>query len=231
MRHSHVVYAAITLGAVMSCRADRSRERDMSVAVQQGAPAQALDVVLERPMAHRREGQALLDSARAALATEDAVAASALLHRAASFFVMQANSPPSGGTHDLLAVARGLDSLANDVGRRRSVESSGLARMSAHANLAEAERHGALAAVAWSIGSKESVSDELTMAVDHVERAALDSRIQIPSATRRLLGELRAIVSDLSTERALAIHELDEPLASLHLEIRALHQRLDRSSP
>ncbi len=229
MRHSLVAYTAITLGAVVSCRADRSKEPEFAVALQQGTPAQALDVALERPMAHRREGQVLLDSARAALGTGDTMAARALLHRAASFFVMQANAPPSSGTHDLLAVASGLDALANDVGRR-SVESSGLARLSAHANLAEAERHGALAAVAWSLGSKESIADELTMAADHVERAALDARIEVPSATRRVLSQLRAIASALSTERALTVHELDEPLAGLHLEIRALHWRLEHST-
>ncbi len=229
MRHSLVACTAITLGAVVSCRADRSKEPELAVAVQQGTPAHALDVALERPMAHRREGQALLDSARAVLRTGDGVAARALLHRAASFFVMQASAPPSGGTRDLLAVARSLDSLANEVGRRSSVESSELARLSAHANLAEAERHGALAAVAWSLGSKESISDELTMAADHVERAALDGRIELPSVTRRLLSQLRAIASALSTERALTVHELDEPLAGLHLEIRALHRRLEHS--
>lgn len=231
MRQSHALFVAITLGVMMSCTSERAPEGALVVAVQQGAPAIALDVALERPMAHRREGQALLDSARAVLAGGDAAGAAAQLHRAAAFFVMQAHSPPSGGTYDLLAVARGLDSLANDVGRRRVVAPSRLARMSAHANLAEAERHGALAAVAWSLRSKESIADELTMAADHVERAALDARIPVAPGMRRLLTQLRTIVRDLSTQRWLDVHELDEPLASLHAEIQVLHRRVERASP
>ena len=107
---------------------------------------------------------------------------------------------------------------------------SRLDRLSAHANLAEAERHGALAAVAWSLRSKESVCDELTMAADHVERAVLDARIPVAPAMRRLLAQLRTSVRDLSTQRLLDVHELDEPLASLHIEIQALHPRVERAS-
>ena len=131
-------------------------------------PTAAPTATRERPMALRREGQDLLDSARVALIGGEADLTATLLRKGASFLVRQAHSPPNRGTNDLLAAARGLDSLATDVRQHRLVDSLRLDRLSAHANLAEAERHVALASVAWSTRSKESVSDELTMAADHI---------------------------------------------------------------
>ena len=226
MRHPHSAIMAITLTALSACTADRAPNDAPADAVQQRTSTGTL----ERPMAHRREGQAMLDSAQVALTSGNAGVTKALLHRAATFFVAQANSPASGGSAALLAAAVGLDSLANDVGGGRVVDSSRLSRLSAHANLAEAERHGALAAVAWSLRSKESVSDELTMAADHVERAAIDARIEVIPAMRGVLGQLRTISRAISTQPQLDIRGLEEPLSNLHVEILAMHQRLDRSS-
>ncbi len=137
--------------------------------------------------------------------------------------------PPSGGTDDLLAAPRGLDSLANDVRDRRPVAPLRLDRLSAHANLAEAERHGALASVAWATRSTQSLSDELSMAADHVERAALDGQVALTPGTRRVLAELRAMSRDLCAHRGRDLRELDEPLGSLHFEIQAMHRRLERA--
>ena len=226
MRLPHSAIVAITLTALLACTAEKAPNDAPVKAVQQATATGTL----ERPMAHRLEGQAMLDSAQAALTSGNAGVTKALLHRAATFFVAQANTPASGGSADLLAAAGGLDALANDVGGGRVIDPSQLSRLSAHANLGEAERHGALAAVAWSLSSKESVSDELTMAADHIERAAVDARIEVSPAMRGLLGQLRAIISAISTQRQLDVRGLEEPLSNLHVEIRAMHRRLERSS-
>ena len=232
MRLAHTVIVPIALGVVMACQAEPEAELEHGthVALRPGLRSVPVSVVGERPMSHRREGQGLLDSARTALVGRDAALTVTLLHRAAEFFSIQANAPPSGGTGDLLATANSLDSLAREVKEGRLADTTSLDRLSTHANLAEAERHGALAAVAWSVRSKESVGDELTMAADHVERAAVDAKIALPPAMRRLLAELRALVLDLSARRELDLHELDEPLANLHMEIHAMHTRLERDA-
>lgn len=223
--------AGIALGLAMACGTERAPKMVVSETTKPAAPTTAPTATGERPMALRREGQDLLDSARVALIGGDAALAATLLRRGASFLVRQAHSPPNRGTNDLLAAARGLDSLATDLRQHRIVDSSSLDRLSAHANLAEADRHVALATVAWSTRSKESVSDELTMAADHIQRAAGDARIELSPAMLGILANLHAIVRDLNTKPAPDLRELDDPLAGLHLEIQSMHRRLERTPP
>ena len=229
MRQTDAVSAVLALGLITACETERAGSKDVRAATREAAPSAASTATLERPMALRREGQDLLDSARVALSGGDATLAATLLRQGASFLVRQAHSPPNHGTNDLLAAARGLDSLASDLRQHRIVDSSSLDRLSAHANLAEAERHVALASVAWSTRSKESVSDELTMAADHIQRAAGDARIMLSPAMLRILANLHAIVRDLNTKPAPDLRDLDDPLAGLHIEIQSMHRRLERA--
>lgn len=229
MRHPGAGIAMLTLGLLAGCEVERVPEKGVSATTRRDSSSAVPVASPERPMALRREGQGLLDSARVAIIDGRAELAATWLLQAASFFVTQAHTPPSGGTDDLLAAARGLDSLARDVRQRRIADSSRLDRLSAHANLAEAERHAALASVAWGTRNKESVSDELTMAADHIERAALDGRMTLAPAMRSVLVALRATVRDLSARRVGDLRDLDDPLGSLRLEIQAMHQRLERA--
>ncbi len=222
MRASGWLVLPMCLGAVCACGTDAP----MPLPRPAGTSSQP---ALERPIADRHEAQVLLDSARAALPLGRTDLAADLLRRAASFFDVQAISPPSAGTQDLLDAARSLEAAAAALGRGRAVDVTRIARISAHANLAEAERHGALAAVAWSTHSMESIRDELTMAVDHVERAAVDGGLILPVSTRDLLAEIHALVRTLATVRGQDVHSLDEPLTSLHIEVSALHQRLEQA--
>ena len=229
MRLTCTLMAGLALGLALACGTEGARKMIVADTTKPAVPTAAPTATRERPMALRREGQDLLDSARVALIGGKPDLAATLLRQGASFLVRQAQSPPNRGTPDLLATARGLDSLANDVRRHRIVDSSSVDRLSAHANLAEAERHVALASVAWSTRSKESVSDELTMAADHIQRAARDGRIMLSPAMRRILANLYAMVRDLSTQPGLDLRELDDPLASLHIEIQAMHRRLEHA--
>lgn len=73
------------------------------------------------------------------------------------------------------------------------------------------------------------MGDELTMAADHVERAALDGTMALAPEVRRVLADLRVTVRALSAHRGRDVRELDEPLGSLHLAIQAMHRRLERT--
>ena len=230
MRTICALIAVLGLPLATACQSERAPSTDTAQATQRAARSRTPTAILERPMALRLEGQGLLDSARVALLGEDLALTARLLQESASFLVTQAHTPPNRGTDDLLAAARGLDSLANDARRGRVIDTTSLDRLSAHANLAEAERHVALASVAWSTRSKESVSDELTMAADHIQRAAGDGRIALSPAMRRALESLYAMVRNLSAQRGLDMRDLDEPLATLHLEIQAMHSRLEQSA-
>ena len=230
MRKSYLLFAVLALELASACKNEPAPRHGAPATTQRAVGSPAPTAIIERPMALRLEGQGLLDSARVVLVGGDSALAARLLAQGASFLVKQAHAPPNRGTDDLLAAARGLDSLANDVRQRRIIDPRRLDRLSAHANLAEAERHVALASVAWSTRSKESVSDELTMAADHIQRAASDGGIALSPGMRRDLASLYATVRDLSTQHGLDMRELDEPLGSLHLEIQAMHSRLEQSA-
>ncbi|MEO5870727.1 MAG: hypothetical protein ABIT91_12815 [Gemmatimonadaceae bacterium] len=129
----------------------------------------------------------------------------------------------------MLVAATSLDDLARDLEGGNKTTVGRLDALSARASLAEAEYHRSLAAVAWATQAKESVADELVMAADHLERAALDAGLPITSTQRDLLRELRSVAAELSARPAPALIDLNEPLAALGSEIAQLGRRLDRS--
>lgn len=192
-------------------------------------PGASPTVTPERPLALRREAQGLLDSAHRALGAGETGKATALLHRAAAFLLIEANAPPTSAHADLLASADSLDAWAGRLARGQPVDSSALRRLSALLNLTEAERHGSLAEVAWSTGNKESIIDELTMAADHVDRAAVDGHLVLTSRTQRTIAGMRRLAVRLATEPGLDLASLEEPTAELRLEIEAMRRELARS--
>lgn len=225
MRHMPSALVVLALSATAACEMRRGPDLRSPSVTQQGAPL--LAATLEsRPMSHRHEAQGQLDSARVALVAGDTAAAIRLLHRAAAFLVIQATDPPSGGSYTLLSASSALDSLAGDIRRRGVRDTARLAWYSALVNVAEAERHEALAGVAWSTRSEQSVSDELLMAADHMERAAADARLPLPLSALSTLEDMRSIARRLAMQRELDVQSLDEPLAAFHLELRALQRRM-----
>ncbi len=127
----------------------------------------------------------------------------------------------------MLVAATSLDDLARDLEGAKATTVGRLDTLSAKANLAEAEYHRSLGAVAWATQAKESVADELVMAADHFERAAQDARLPLTSTQRDLLREVRHMAAELSARPAPALTELSEPLAALRSEIAQLGRRLD----
>lgn len=192
---------------------------------QQGTPVAATPTIEDRPMAHRRETQGVLDSARLLLARRDTLAVRGMLHRAAAFLDTLAGAPPSGGTGDLRAVAGALDSLGDHLREHPAAAPRRLALLSARANLAEAERHATLAAEDAAQHHPRFVTDELMMITDHVERAAHDARLPISPPMRRVLADLRMLERDLPV-REVDGDRLGEALAALHMEVRAMQGML-----
>lgn len=227
-----LICAAILVG----CHAgERESSTSSSTAVRQqghveSSSPRGLRRPSERPMANRREAQALLDSASGRLSAGETAGAAALLNRAAAFYLVQASSPPSGGTAGLLIAAESLDVIASRLRHGAAVSPEELRMLSARANLAEAERHGALASVAWCTRSKASAGDQLLMAADHVERAATDGGITTPYRMHRLLAEMRGLAAALQVEPGVDVQALDEPMADLHMQVGVMRARLDSAA-
>ena len=183
----------------------------------------------ERPMAQRHEAQLLLDSARLSLGRGDRAAAIALLRGAAAFFHAQAATPPTAGSDNLIDVSRRLEDLADTLRLGRDVEPERIGRLSAYANLAETERHGALASIAWSTRSRQSACDELLMAADHAERAASDGKLPATSSFRAVLDTMRVLAGTLAPSPGVDLQAIEEPLSELQAELRVLRHGLGMS--
>ena len=67
MRQTGTLIAVLAFGLVIACETERAPKKDVAATTQQALPSAAPTATLERPMALRREGQGLLDSARVAL--------------------------------------------------------------------------------------------------------------------------------------------------------------------
>ena len=98
--------------------------------------------------------------------------------------------------------------------------------MSALLNLAEADRHLALASVACSTRSRESIYDELTMAADHTERALRDEGHTVSASTRRAIAEVRQGAAPLAANCVRELGPLDDAITTLRLEIARVRRTL-----
>lgn len=221
MRGGTGIGAVLMLVSLASC--GRSKQGGHEAA----AVASTGPSIAERPMALRSEAQVVLDSARFALLRGNHAAAVPLLRRAATFFSRQSYTPPTSGSEHLVDVSLKLHALADSLETGFRLGPQRVDRVSAYANVAEAERHGALASLAWATRSKESACDELLMAADHTERANADGGMLMPQNLRSLIDSMRVLARTLAPVPGVDPQLLDEPLTELQAELRALRRRLD----
>jgi hypothetical protein len=178
-------------------------------------------------MASRQEAQHFLDSAAVLLRGGDTDAAIPLLHRAGAAVQVGADAPRGPASGELHATADRIDRFAGALARRERAGAPSLPRISALLNLAEADRHLSLASVACSTRSRESIYDELAMALDHVERAARDGKCPLTGLRRDAITEVRQAAAPLATDCAQDLGPLDDAIANLQLEIARMRRSLE----
>ena len=220
----HVLLLAIA--ACASCARAEPRDQESTALAAARPHAERVAPALERPMASRQEAQPFLDSAAVLLARGDTNAAVALLHRAAARVEASAGRTRGASGDALAAVGDSIDRIAGALARHERLAGSALHRISALLNLAEADHHLALASVACSTRSRESIYDELTMAVDHLERALLDGGHTVAAPTRRAITEVRQAAAPLATDCARELGPLDDAIATLRVEITRVRRTL-----
>ena len=177
-------------------------------------------------LATRSEAQAELDDARAALAKGDRVAFARDLRYASAFFRTHVGEPTSAARRQLDETATQLDSLADLVQRGGTLAGATLDTAIARAQLADAEHHRSMAAVAWARHENQRAGAELTMAMDHLERAAQDAHIEITATTRQALNDARSAAAGLATAKGAVPREMDRWLGTIGQEIARLDARL-----
>jgi hypothetical protein len=230
MRHQVIVSAALLLGAAVAsgCRqADQSSgEATGTTTPAAVATTQAETTLSSGAIGVRSEAQDHFDRSRAAFAKKDMKTASAELHDA-SVFMRDHTDSTTGFAKALVArSARELDSLSREVGSSSVTSPARLDHVFAHANRAEAERHYALATRAWAQHQARRTGEELTMSIDHLERAAKDAGFAADTAMTSSLIRTREVANSL-LQGGTAPTGVDEALKDLELRLRRFGARLE----
>lgn len=128
------------------------------------------------PLGTRKEAQESFDSARAALVRGDYDESAKHLAEAAAFMRSHAAQAEIGAIAALQGAAKELEMLVERLERGEPLTTRMLDRVVANANRAEGQHHLTRAAAAIEDHDYGDAGEELLMAVDHLERSALDLR-------------------------------------------------------
>lgn len=185
------------------------------------AQAAAAPTVTASPgaLATRREAQETFDSARAAFQKKDFAAAKTELANAASFMRNQVQEAQSGAVPALQRAAAVFDTLATQVSAG-TVDAKTLDRAFARANRAEAEHHLLRAKDALAKSDNSRGGEELTMSVDHLERAMQDAGRQADAAVKSAMANARTLAGQMMKGAAAAPDEAKKVTDGLADQIR-----------
>lgn len=233
MRYQLVASATLMLGVAFATgcgRAEQSKTETTATTATTTPPsvtaAPAETTLSAGAIGRRSEAQDHFDRARAALAKKDMKTASTELRDASTFMRERADSATGFAKALSARSASELDSLARDVETSSAIPVVRLDHAFAHANRAEAERHYALAARAWSQRQATRTGEELTMAIDHLERAAKDAGLTLDSAATEAMTRART-VADSQLQGGTAPTGVNEALKDVELQLRRFGARLE----
>ena len=173
-------------------------------------------------LANRHEAQGSFDRARRAIVREDYARASRELAAAAAFMQKHAEEAELGAKAALQGASKELEVLAHRLARDEAQTTRTLDRVFANANRAEGQHHLTRSEAAIEMREYPRAGEELTMAVDHLERAAHDLRGRHNATAEaalmhaRVLAEqmMRGAVPTRGTVRNVT-HELEAELRRL----------------
>ena len=184
--------ALATVVIVAGCNGPEARPatRDTTPA----APA-----VIESPgaLATRHEAQESLDRARAAFEQKQFQTMRAELADAAAFLRTEAQEAEGDAAAPLRRAALELDSLAARVATGAAPTVSAVNRALINTNRAEARYHLLRAGDAITNGDNQLAGEELTMSVDHLERAAKDAGRPADAAVRTAIADARTLAGEM----------------------------------
>ena len=127
-------------------------------------------------LATRREAQESFDRARDALVQGNLATAATELEAASAFMRTHAEEAELGAKASLQGASKELEVVAQRLARGERQTTRTVDRVFANANRAEGQHHLTRAEAAIEKHAYAVAGEELTMAVDHLERAARDLR-------------------------------------------------------
>jgi len=168
-----LVAAASAIGCSLRPADDLTDRRvTQAASASQASPPPAVP----SPLATRKEAQESFDRARAALVSGDYDETARQLGEAAAFMRSHAAEAEIGAIAALQSSAKELQMLVERLERGEPLTTRLLDRVVANANRAEGQHHLTRAAAAIEHSDYGDAGEELLMAVDHLERSAVDLR-------------------------------------------------------
>lgn len=230
MRYQVIVPAALLLGVAVAggCRQSEQSGTQATATTTPAAVAttRAETTLSAGAIGMRTEAQDHFDRSRAAFVKKDMKTASTELHDASVFMRERADSATGFAKALAARSATELDSLARTVEASSVTSPASLDHVFAHANRAEAERHYALATRAWGQHQAKRTGEELTMAIDHLERSAKDAGLAADTAMTSSLVRAREVANGL-LQGGTAPTGVDEALKDVELQLRRFGARLE----
>jgi hypothetical protein len=150
-------------------------------------------------LATRHEAQESLDRAHVAFDRKHFETMEAELDGAAAFLRTEAQETEGDAGVPLRRAAAELDSLAQRVASGELPTARGLARAFINVNRAEARYHLLRAGDAIAKGENDRAGAELTMSVDHLERATQHAGRQADAIVRTAIADARTLASEMLT--------------------------------
>jgi hypothetical protein len=177
-------------------------------------------------LASRRECQAALDAARAALIRKDADACITSLAEAAAFFRNQARTDAPEVRPVLSEAAEEMETLAANIVNGRARTPRDFDRAFARANAAEATQHLAHARAALAERDDVRAGEELIMVADHLERAAKDAKARNDRVVQTAIADARTIGSEMMRGTRAAPDETNKVTVEIERAIRRIVERV-----
>ena len=179
------------------------------------------------PLAARQEAQASFDSARAALVNGDHGESARHLTEASEFMRSHAAQAEIGAIAALQGASKELEMLSQRLTRGEPLTTRMFDRVVANANRAEGQHHLTRATVSIAERDYRHAGEELLMAVDHLERAALDLQRPNDAKAEPALSDARALADYLLRGGVPASAEAKRVIGQLEDELRRLCAIID----
>ena len=155
--------------------------------------------VIESPgaLATRHEAQEPLDRARVAFEQKRYEAMRAELADAAAFLRTEAREAEGDAGTPLRHAATALDSIATRIATGAVPTATAVSQVLIDINRAEARYHLLRAGDAIANGDHQRAGEELTMSVDHQERAAKDAGCSADAAVATAIADARTLGNEM----------------------------------
>ncbi len=220
--------AALMAGSMLGCNQSSEQQKRAADSAVAAAKTQASTVAGE-VISARREAQGFFDSAHTSFVAKKYKEAAASLHEAAIFARQQSDSATGAAKTALAKSADEIENLSTRVARGRVTSVQTVDRAFARMQLAEAQHHYGRAMADWVNTNAGAASAELTMSIDHFERAVADAGLKLTSESNATVMDMRNLAADLAKGVKVDSSAFEKELDAFDREIQHVSTKVSAS--